>query len=88
MKLDLPDDHPIAVAIHDATRQLRPGRMILSLDHFSHDGHQRLFSLDIDAWTICKSVEKHLELTLTDASERDKPIKALTTWPEMPSTDV
>jgi hypothetical protein len=86
VKLDLPDDHPIAKTIRDLTNQglLGNGRLMLSLDHFGRMGHQRIFSLDDDGWTATEKKSQRFELDLTDAFQRDAEIQRLTQWPEMP----
>jgi hypothetical protein len=86
MKLDLPDDHPIAKVIRDLTDQglLGNGRLILSLEYFGKTGHQRIFGLDVDGWTATEKKDRRFELDLTDAFQRDAEIRRLTQWPEMP----
>lgn len=83
MKLDLPDDHPIAKAIRDLTDQglLNCGRLVLSLDHFGPTGHQRIFSFDVDGWTATEKTDRRFELDLTDAAQRDAELQRLTRWP-------
>jgi hypothetical protein len=83
VKLDLPDDHPIAKAIRDLTHSgWPPGQLILSLDHFSHAGHKRIFALDIDAWTATTNTEQRFELELTDHAERVRELEAMLKWSE------
>lgn len=84
MKLDLPDDHPIAKAIREITRQGWPsGNLMLSLDHFSRDGHTRIFTLEIDSWSLIQP-RTRFELELTDHAERVRELERLTEWPESP----
>lgn len=82
MKLELPDDHPIAQAIKEATG---PGwentyRLVLSLDAIDHNHNvRRIFSLDVDQWSKTRKVQTSFECELTDPEERQREIKAMMT---------
>lgn len=84
MKLELPDDHPIAEAIREATKNAFQDHLFLSLDVMGRNGHRRLFSLQIDSWTLTTNTEKRFELDLTDHLARTAEIEAMTRWPDLP----
>jgi len=75
MKIELPDNHPIAEAIREATKQDWRGHYFLSLDHLTPNGTViRMLSYRIDTWSKIKTV--HFEFNGTDV--------ALGQWPVMP----
>lgn len=84
MKLELPEDHPIAQAIREATG---PGwqntnRLLLSLDALQRDGSvARIFTLEIDSWSKTRETKEYFECALTDPEERAMHIRALSSWP-------
>jgi hypothetical protein len=83
VKLDLPDNHPIAEVIRNMTEQGWPGQLMLSLDHFSRDGVKRIFALEIDSWSLIQPATR-FELELTDHAERVRELERLTNWPDNP----
>jgi hypothetical protein len=85
MKIELPQDHPIAKAIQDATGpNWSGGHLFLSLDHLTPDGTAiRLLSYDIDTWSKITKHTEHFEFSGTDPAER---AQALAKWPEPPDT--
>lgn len=88
MRLDLPDDHPIAEAIRDATGPgwKQGGRLFLSLDHLTAHGElERVTQLEIDQWTTTRHTEIKFECELTDPEVRTRQLTALLAWPELPS---
>lgn len=83
MKIELPDDHPIAQVIRDVTAQGWPGQLMLSLDHCSRDGIKRIFALEIDSWSTVQTPTR-FEIDLTDHTQRVRELEAMTTWPSPP----
>src|SRR5258708_35236316 len=86
MKLELPDDHPIAEAIRNATGTTwqNASRLILSLDALRRDGSvDRIFALEIDTWPLTRGARTTLECDLTDPTIRNEQIKAMLTWPTL-----
>lgn len=84
MKLELPDDHPIAKAIREATRWKSTVRLQLSLNALQDDGSvARILAFDIDQWSKTRKVEERFECELTDVEVRNAEIEAMMTWPTM-----
>jgi len=83
VKIELPDNHPIAEAIRKATNEDWRGHLFLSLDHLTPNGTAvRLLSYRIDTYSKIKTV--HFEFNGTDVDAERQYIESLGHWPVMP----
>ena len=83
VKIELPDNHPLAEAIREATGEnWKGGQLFLSLDHLTPNGTAiRLLSYQIDAWSKITRHTEHFEFTGTDFDAERQQLE----WPVMPN---
>jgi len=82
MKIEIPDNHPIAEAIRDATQEGWRSHLFLSLDRLTANGTAvRLLSYRIDTWS--KVTTTHFEFNGTDVDAERREIESLTQWRPM-----
>jgi hypothetical protein len=81
MKLELPDNHPLAKAIRDNITE-EHGRLLLSLDHFGPSGFKRIFVMAIDEFTVTETRTKSFECRLTDLGDERRQLEGLIQWPK------
>lgn len=87
MKIDLPENHPLAELIRDASEQgySNGDRIFLSLTTLHPNGESSLLAvLEIDQWSKIRNMTTTMELGLTDVASRQAEIETLTNWPTLP----
>jgi len=86
VKIELPDDHPIAKKIREVTQGNWGDRLFLSLDQLTRNGTAvRLLSYEVDQWSLTRHIEERFEVEFTDPEVRNRQLKAMLEWPEPPS---
>ena len=80
VKIELPDNHPLAEAIREATQKGWRSHLFLSLDRLTANGTAiRLLSYRIDTWS--KVTTTHFEFNGTDERRQTE---SLHQWPVIP----